>query len=207
MPVTVRIDEKAVYKSAILNLQELLSLPGSKINPALNEMPKEIEDTLARIFIHDDKIYDSLTGLKALHKYRVQETLPAISAALDLNMPGQVIMHTRAYVRMISPSLVYVVEETFKSLILRHFNRRTKVWGKELDDDGFVAHTWRSTIPVAIPRQVLQFVRDCINPHRDLVPFFTGKLEVMTKGTDPFIVMLCQYGVIRTKLAFDEWEE
>lgn len=207
MPVTVRAKEE-VSQLIIPDLEEILSLPGSELNSALNMMPEAIDDML-RTILSDNKVCENCLeiGLRTLRHYRVTETLGAIEAAQDLNMTEQIVMHTRAYVSKIPSCLTMAVEETFKLLVLQQLNLRTKVWGRELNADGFVTHTWRSTIPVAIPKKALQLVRDRINPCRDLLPFYTNKLEVMTKGADPFVVMLCQYGVVSVKLAFFEWDE
>lgn len=207
MPVAVRAKEK-VGQLIVPDLEELLSLPESEPNLALSMMPGAIDDML-RTILNDNEICKNCfrIGLEKLRYYRVTETLGAIEAARDLNFSEQIIRHTRAYVGKMPSCLTMAVEETFKLLVLRQLNLRTKVWGRELNADGFVRHHWWSTIPVAIPKKALQLVRDRINPCRNLMPFYTGELEVMTKGADPFVVMLCQYGVAKVKLAFFEWDE
>lgn len=144
-------------------------------------------------------------GLSKLRDYH-KVVLGTIEVAEDLMMQKQVEVWTQEYVKKIPPSLIIAFEKAFKLIVLLELGLRTKVWGRELSEEGFTEHSWQSTIPVAIPEEALRLVRDKILPRQDRIPFFTH-LKVMTKGDDPFVVMVCRYGVIKVLLAFYEWGE
>ena len=193
-------------KLLIPDLEQLLSIPGSS-DPdlAIELMAGEIEAFLNRTSVEELPGRLKLEqDIEELRSFR-QETLEAIEAARDLHVDSQVAAHQREYASRFPQEITFAVEEVFKNIIHRELGFLTRIWGREIDSEGFHEQTLKGTTTVIIPGKALKLIRDRILPCQDKIPFKRG-FKVMVKGDDPFLVMEASCGSISAKIALDQWE-